>query len=399
MSAQRIHMSWKPAAAAIGLALVVHALLLLTDALPSMLRAWESLFPRPKIEEPTQVEMISMTPQQFEQNRLVADSPDRIEPPPAPQPPPPEPEPPKPAGQIVDLAPTPDSRPPIEARFLSEHDTRVKQESVSPDPRPDYAKPKPRPALAKATPGPKADRPESAQPEPAQAEPKQDPSEQKQRKSAEQADPHLEPGVEPGSDALAKAPAQDPGDPPIEALEGDHRPKPEGEPAPPAAADRAVAMAQAGDQAEPADEGAPAPDSIHGVPIGQATFLNSREFMYASFFNRVKRMVSQFWHPSVRDELDRRDSVGRLPAGDELVTVVFVSLEPSGDLETVQLVRSSGVASLDDLALRAFHQAAPFPNPPRALAEADGRIRFQFGFTISQRYGPTTQAFRPRRIR
>lgn len=400
MQAQRSDMMWKPIAMAVGLALMVHAVFLLTDVLPAMLRAWQALFPRPVIEEPTRVEMVSMSPQQFEQNRKLAVQVPEPEPPPPPEQPP-RPEQPRPTGQIVDLAPMPDSKPPIEARFLSEHNTRVERESVSPDRRPDYDKPKPRPTLAKADPRPKTDQPEPKPPEPAPPKP-HEVTPESPKEPAEQAEPKQAEDQDLGEDLLAKVTGEPPGEPQI-ASQDDRadQPKPQGEPAPPgAASSQAVALAQAGDQAVPADEaGAPAPDHIRGVKTGSDTFLNSREYMYATFFNRLKRLVGQVWHPGVRDALERRDTIGHGPAKDELVTLVFVSLEPDGDLETVQLLRSSGLAVFDDLALRAFHDAAPFPNPPRGLIGPDGRIRFRFGFTISERYGAATHAFRPQRLR
>ena len=35
---------------------------------------------------------------------------------------------------------------------------------------------------------------------------------------------------------------------------------------------------------------------------------------------------------------------------------------------------------MDEEARRAFRDAQPFANPPLGLADADGKIRFEFGF-------------------
>jgi outer membrane biosynthesis protein TonB len=52
------------------------------------------------------------------------------------------------------------------------------------------------------------------------------------------------------------------------------------------------------------------------------------------------------------------------------------------------------VGFLDDEAVHAFQLASPFPNPPQGLLEADGSIRFQFGFFFEIGDRPKIRAFR-----
>jgi TonB family protein len=51
-------------------------------------------------------------------------------------------------------------------------------------------------------------------------------------------------------------------------------------------------------------------------------------------------------------------------------------------LESIYVDKDSGVAVLDEAAVAAFYAAQPFPNPPSALQDPDGRIRFKFGFFL-----------------
>ena len=37
---------------------------------------------------------------------------------------------------------------------------------------------------------------------------------------------------------------------------------------------------------------------------------------------------------------------------------------------------------LDDAAVEAFRQAAPFPNPPKGLIETDGTIKIRWNFVV-----------------
>lgn len=125
--------------------------------------------------------------------------------------------------------------------------------------------------------------------------------------------------------------------------------------------------------------GAAPNDFLNKVPIGDGTFLNTREFKYASFFNRVKQRVGEQWHPN--DNLRQNDPRGHATARTR-ITVVDVTLDETGHIVEVEVSQSCGVGFLDDEAVAAFRRAQPFPNPPAGLFESDHRIRFRFGFHL-----------------
>lgn len=135
--------------------------------------------------------------------------------------------------------------------------------------------------------------------------------------------------------------------------------------------------------------GSPSDDYVENVPEGEGTFLNAREFKYATFFYQVKDTVGQHWRPSIRKEIRRRDPTGDVLGFNNHTTMVFVRLDPSGRLNEVRVAESSGHAFLDELAIRAFEKAESFPNPPRGIVDNQGHITFHFGFTITNaRRGP-----------
>jgi TonB family protein len=120
-------------------------------------------------------------------------------------------------------------------------------------------------------------------------------------------------------------------------------------------------------------------DKLDGVESGNETALNSRRWKYASFFNRMKRRVAQNWHPG--QAYMRRDPTGRVYGSKDRVTVLKVSLTPTGRLANVVVIEGSGVSFLDDEAVRAFRAAQPFPNPPSGLVDKGSQqITFSFGF-------------------
>jgi protein TonB len=119
-------------------------------------------------------------------------------------------------------------------------------------------------------------------------------------------------------------------------------------------------------------------DHLEEVESGDETALSAKRWVYASFFNRLKRQVAQNWDPQT--VWRRSDPDGTHHGFKTRVTEVRVVLNAKGDLSKILVTSPSGVNELDDEAVRAFHAAAPFPNPPDGLAGKDGTITFAFSF-------------------
>jgi len=125
---------------------------------------------------------------------------------------------------------------------------------------------------------------------------------------------------------------------------------------------------------------------LHVEDEGAQTMLNAREFRYWQFFDRVKSKVRENWSPG--REYRRRDPTGRLYGVADRYTLLRVTLNPSGDIERIGVVKKAGADFLDEEAWRAFRAAGPFPNPPKGLVGEDGRITFEFGFLFEISSGP-----------
>jgi TonB family protein len=120
-------------------------------------------------------------------------------------------------------------------------------------------------------------------------------------------------------------------------------------------------------------------DHIDDAETGDFTALNSRKWKFAGFFNRMKRQVAQNWHPD--NVYVRRDPSGNVYGTKDRITVLQVSLTPTGSVAKVLVAQQSGVDFLDDEAIRAFQEAQPFPNPPAGLVDQrSNTITFSFGF-------------------
>ncbi len=138
--------------------------------------------------------------------------------------------------------------------------------------------------------------------------------------------------------------------------------------------------------------GAPAPDHLEGVDEGDGTYLNTREWKYASFFNRVKQSVAEHWDPG--GVMRRRDPSGEIYGWRDRKTILNVTLNRSGNIEELTVEKSCGVDFLDEEAMSAFKRAQPFINPPPALVDENGTIKFSFGFYLQMNSGGIMQLFR-----
>jgi TonB family protein len=133
-------------------------------------------------------------------------------------------------------------------------------------------------------------------------------------------------------------------------------------------------------------------DALANVDDGEETALNSKKWRFASFFNRVKRQVAEHWHPE--ESYRQRDPTGMIYGKRNRYTELRIQLKPDGRLGNVAVFQPSGLDFLDDEAIEAFKQAAPFPNPPRQLVEANGLINFGFGFLFDLNGPPEMRWFK-----
>jgi TonB family protein len=407
---RRRKINLKPFIVAVVVAILVHLQLILTDVLPNMYEFWTGLFPKLKLEEPTEVTLVALSERDWEENRQVLqkarvkeeqqqeeavreeeEEEDELK------------------GQVVDVAPTPDDSRPKNAKFLSENNTNVEKESVSRYRKKDYGVAQPRPTVAQfSRKKPEKPIPEESEDRVAVLTKKQgsrDAAQTREKRALAMEIPDME-----KRESLRLKLDMDLGQlPTYEASDkvmgnSDRlrlqmgRQEVEGEVAGDEGEDKQTVAMFKRPSLENFDmvTGAPANDHIRDVPKGEETLLNSREFRFATFFNRVKRGVSNHWNPG--EVYLRHDPYGNIYGVKDRYTVLNVELDGEGMLKDVNVAQSSGVGFLDDEAISAFHGASPFPNPPEGLVESDGNIRFQFGFYFEIGERPKFRAFRYRRF-
>lgn len=124
-------------------------------------------------------------------------------------------------------------------------------------------------------------------------------------------------------------------------------------------------------------------DHLKDVEKGAQTVLSTREFVYYSYFKRIKGQIQQHWEPSIKGKMKKLMARGRtIASSQDRTTKLLIVLNNKGKLVGVKILGESGIEDLDDAAIEAFKAAAPFPNPPTGIVEQDGTIKIRWDFVL-----------------
>jgi TonB family protein len=124
-------------------------------------------------------------------------------------------------------------------------------------------------------------------------------------------------------------------------------------------------------------------DYLDNVKDGDRTLLNTKEFVYFSYYRRIRQKLEVAWNSKLRGTLDTYTYGGRRLANDRnYITGVVVVLDRFGKITAVKVLQNSGARDLDDAAVGAFNAAGPFPDPPAGLVDKDGQIKIRWDFIL-----------------
>jgi len=138
-------------------------------------------------------------------------------------------------------------------------------------------------------------------------------------------------------------------------------------------------------------------DYLEGVAVGVNTLLNTKEFVFYSFYERIREKLSHTWRTQLSHEMDQVFANGRT-LGFDRKTKIQIELDPRGQLKNVKLLGSSGVNELDRAAINAFKMAAPFPNPPKGMVDDTGSfVAIKWDFVVLADAGAPTVKMEVRR--
>lgn len=116
---------------------------------------------------------------------------------------------------------------------------------------------------------------------------------------------------------------------------------------------------------------------------GDDTVLNTDGIAYASFLNRISDSIYPTWVRHLKEateQLGGPESKGSA-IGSEFITRLGVEMDTSGNIVSMQILKSSGVPGFDDAPKSAFWDHEPFRNPPMQMfASNENTVRFVYEF-------------------
>ena len=129
-------------------------------------------------------------------------------------------------------------------------------------------------------------------------------------------------------------------------------------------------------------------DFLEGVAIGPNTLLNTQEYKYYNFYERIRQLLVDRWRSKIRREIEKSRSpasgVGKLSAGAK-ITKLQVRMNTSGEVVAIDKIGLSGIESFDRTAEQSFYEAAPYPHPPADLVKnGDFTVRWDFVVVVEE---------------
>ena len=132
-----------------------------------------------------------------------------------------------------------------------------------------------------------------------------------------------------------------------------------------------------------ADAGNNPQDYVNGYKESDRTALNTKEFIFYGYYQRIRARLDAAWVPILRAKLVKYYYGGRHLASEmEHKTKVLVVLNTKGEVTSVKVLSESGTQDLDDAAISAFNEAGPFPNPPHGIVTSTGIIEIPWEFIL-----------------
>lgn len=124
-------------------------------------------------------------------------------------------------------------------------------------------------------------------------------------------------------------------------------------------------------------------DHIPNVKKGLFTSLNTDQFTYYTFFQRINEQLRPRWEDYIQAaQAAMSQNQILMAARRPRVSNIEVVINSKGDLVESRLHKSSGTPPLDFAAIKAFEQIAPILNPPKGMISQDGNIHLYYSFRV-----------------
>jgi outer membrane biosynthesis protein TonB len=130
---------------------------------------------------------------------------------------------------------------------------------------------------------------------------------------------------------------------------------------------------------------------IPEVKPGNQTSLNTRAAPFAAYIARMHRSIHELWGFGQLEEWD--DKPTSSPFNNRnLMTELEIVLNADGTVDRIGVARPSGLLEYDVAAVDVAYSAGPYPDPPRAIRSANGKIYVHWKFYRDERQCATSGA-------
>ena len=124
----------------------------------------------------------------------------------------------------------------------------------------------------------------------------------------------------------------------------------------------------------------------HAVKPGNHAGVNRKSSAFGSYIGVIHHKIHERWAHSYLMELDLHEPAGSPMNDPSLNTMLeFVIRADDGEVEAVNIVRSSGQMRFDAQAVAIAHGIGPHPEAPPELVSPDGRVYVHWNFWRDQR--------------
>ncbi len=118
-------------------------------------------------------------------------------------------------------------------------------------------------------------------------------------------------------------------------------------------------------------------DFFPNIKIGDKTYLNTAAFPDVQYFTQLKRIFRMRFNPE--PPLRHHLMGNRIVLGKVNVTMAM-TVSANGQLTELFVVRSSGIPGYDEEALQTVRESSPFSAPPQKVLDKNGNLRMTWSF-------------------
>ena len=132
----------------------------------------------------------------------------------------------------------------------------------------------------------------------------------------------------------------------------------------------------------PDDEEASNNDYLEDVTVGEATNLNTQEYKFWGFYNRIRLRLEPIWESLLDERIRKYYGLGRkIIIGTQTLTLIKITLDEEGNVFKMRVLHSSGIAEIDDVAIDAITLSGPFGSVPKGMLN-EKLTELEWGFVV-----------------